>query len=186
MQDGEREPVSRSDDDAEFASFVAARWGSLLRVAYLLTGDRVAAEDLVQAALTKTYVAWPRLRDRATAEPYVKRTMVTTYTSWWRRHRGREASVAEPDGRPLAPGRTPDDDLEAALHRSLLWPHLARLPRGQRAAVVLRFYEDLSEAETAAVLGCSTGTVKSQTHRALTTLRAALAGSGTDVEGATR
>ncbi len=180
-----REPVSRSQEGADVAhltAFVAARWNALLRVAYLLTGDRSSAEDLVQTALAKTYVAWPRIRDTGAVEGYVKRTMVTTYTSWWRRHRGRESAVAEPadaGGRLLAaPGASPADDLEAVLHRSVLWPHLARLPRGQRATVVLRFYEDLSEAETAALLGCSTGTVKSQTHRALATLRAAMLDSG--------
>ena len=159
--------------DEEFSAFVAARWTALLRVGYLLTGNRSSAEDLVQAALTKTYVAWHRLRDVAAAEPYVKRTMVTTYTSWWRHHRGREASVAEvPDRAGVR--AVPVDELEAVVARSVLWPHLAALPRGQRATVVLRFYEDLSEAETAAVLRCSVGTVKSQTHRALAALRAAM------------
>ena len=180
--------------DEEFSAFVAARWTALLRVGYLLTGNRSSAEDLVQAALTKTYVAWHRLRDVEAAEPYVKRTMVTTYTSWWRRHRGRESSVADVPDR--AGVRTvPVDELEAVVTRSVLWPHLAALPRGQRAAVVLRFYEDLSEAETATVLGCSVGTVKSQTHRALASLRAAMtdpvsAGpgrpAGTATEGADR
>jgi RNA polymerase sigma-70 factor (sigma-E family) len=160
--------------DEEFTAFVASRWTALLRTGYLLTGSRAAAEDLVQTALTKTYVGWHRLRDVGAAEPYVKRTMVTTYTSWWRQHRGRESSVAALPERPGV--RTiPTDELEAVVTRSVLWPHLAALPRGQRAAVVLRFYEDLSEAETAAALGCSVGTVKSQTHRALATLRAAMA-----------
>ena len=159
--------------DEEFTAFVAARWTALLRTGYLLTGNRSTAEDLVQAALAKTYVAWPRLRDVAAAEPYVKRTMVTTYTSWWRRHRGRESSVADLPERPGVRA-VPVDELEAVVTRSVLWPHLAALPRGQRAAVVLRFYEDLSEAETAAVLGCSVGTVKSQTHRALSALRTAM------------
>lgn len=166
-----------SGSDEEFTAFVAARWKALLRTGYLLTGDRAAAEDLVQAALAQTYAGWTRLRDVSAAEPYVKRTMVTTYTSWWRRHRGRESTVADvPDRAGVR--AVPVDELEAVVTRSVLWPHLAALPPGQRAAVVLRFYEDLSEAETAAVLRCSVGTVKSQTHRALKTLRAALSDAG--------
>lgn len=172
-------PDERRPRDEEFTSFVATRWTALLRTGYLLTGDRATAEDLVQTALTKTYVAWGRLRDVSAAEPYVKRTMVTTFTSWWRRHRGRERTVPEvADRAGVVRDRLGRDgaaeDLESVLSRSVLWPHLAALPRGQRAAVVLRFYEDLSEIETAEALGCSVGTVKSQTHRALTTLRAAM------------
>ncbi len=169
------EDAVRRGRDEEFTDFVAARWSSLLLRGYLLTGSTEAAEDLVQTSLAKAYVAWPRIRDIGAAEGYVRRIMVTTYTSWWR---GRKLSEHPSGDLPEdggAHGRRFSPDELAAFHdRSVLWPHLAALPKGQRAAVVLRFYEDLSEAEAAAVLGCSVGTVKSQTHRALAALRAAM------------
>ena len=153
------------DDDEEFSAFVASRHHALLRTAFLLTGSRSTAEDLVQTALTKTYLAWGRIERREAAEGYVRRTMVNTYTSWWRRHRGREHPVAV---MPEVAGR---EDVSAAVERSVLWPHLRALSRGQRAVLVLRYYEDLTEAEIARVLGCSPGTVKSQASRALRILR---------------
>jgi RNA polymerase sigma-70 factor (sigma-E family) len=157
--------------DQRFSDFVAARWPALVRTAYLLTGDRADAEDLVQASLAKTYAAWGRIRVPEAAEAYVRRTMATTHVSWWRRHRGRVLSVAQPPEPPAPDGVGP---LETLLARSALWPHLGRLPRGQRAVIVLRYYEDLTEAQTADALGVSVGTVKSQTSRALAALRAAL------------
>jgi len=173
------------EPDDRFRELVALRWPALVRTAFLLTGERAAAEDLVQTALTKTYVAWRRLRDPEAAEAYVRRTMVTTYTSWWRRY-GRERVMAEvPSPGGGTGGGTgggagggagePDRELEAVLSRSVLWPLLAELPRGQRAVVVLRFYEDLTEVETARHLGCSVGTVKSQSSRALSRLRQRMA-----------
>jgi len=167
-------------DDA-FASFVAARWPALLRSAYLLTGDRGQAEDLVQSALARTYVAWARVE---APEAYVRRAMVNTHTSWWRRHRDRETVtdvLPEPRGRGAAL-----DAVETVVARSTLWPHLARLPRGQRTVVVLRFYEDLTEAQTADLLGISIGTVKSQTSRAMAALRAALTETPTGTTGGQR
>ena len=170
--------------DEEFTAFVAARWTSLLLRGYLLTGSSQAAEDLVQTALAKAYVAWPRIKDLAAAEGYVRRIMVTTYTSWWRGRRLRETPTGHPED---GPDRSPaEDELQPVLDRSVLWPHLAALPRGQRAAVVLRFYEDLSEAQTAAVLGCSVGTVKSQTHPALASLRGALTAPGGPADSVTQ
>jgi RNA polymerase sigma-70 factor (sigma-E family) len=150
----------------DFRSYVAARSGALLRTAYLLTGNRADAEDLLQTSLAKTYLAWDRIREREALDGYVRRVMVNTQTSFWRRRRVDEKPTDDlPEG---PPGRDATADLD--LHDAL-WTALASLPRKQRAAVVLRYYEDLSEAETAAVLGVSVGTVKSSTSRALAKLR---------------
>jgi RNA polymerase sigma-70 factor, ECF subfamily len=174
--------MGSSDGDAAFTAFVAARGAALLRTAYLLTGDHQAGEDLVQTALAKTYVAWPRIRDKGAVEAYVRRTMVTTHTSWWRRHwRGETPTEHLPDDASADPMREHDE-------RDRIWRHLGRLSERQRAVVVLRFYEDLGEAETAALLGCSQGAVKSHTNRALARLRAALAEDGdtSDLDGEVR
>ncbi|MGH8889737.1 MAG: SigE family RNA polymerase sigma factor [Acidothermaceae bacterium] len=150
-----------------FRSYVAARSPALLRMAYLLTGSRVDAEDLLQAALAKTYLSWESIRDRDSVDAYVRKVMVNTRTSWWRRRR----HVAETmtDDVPERPS-TADPTTQVVMHDAL-WAALADLPTRQRATVVLRYYEDLSEAETAAVLGVSVGTVKSTTARALAKLR---------------
>ncbi|WBB94314.1 SigE family RNA polymerase sigma factor [Verrucosispora sp. WMMC514] len=151
--------------EEEFRDFVAARSGALLRTAYLLTGDWGTAEDLLQTALTKTYLAWKRLGGIEAIEPYTRRVMVNTSTSWWRRrwHGERPTEVL--------PEHAAADELERQLDRDVLWRHLRALPARQRAVLVLRFYEDMSEAQTAAMLEISPGTVKSQTSRALATLR---------------
>ena len=157
--------MGREFDD-EFAEFVT-RWSpALLRVAFLLTSDRGEAEDLLQTALAKTYLSWDRIRDREAVDGYVRRVMVNTQTSWWRRRKVDERptdELPEPGG-----GRDSTADLD--LHDAL-WSALATLPKRQRAMVVLRYYEDLSEAETAQVMGVSVGTVKSTTSRALAKLR---------------
>ncbi|MGK5738206.1 SigE family RNA polymerase sigma factor [Micromonospora sp. URMC 103] len=156
---------SREDLEEEFREFVAARSGALLRTAYLLAGDWATAEDLLQTALTKTYLAWRRLGGIEAVEPYARRVLINTSTSWWRRrwHGERPTEVL--------PEHAGADEIERQLDRDLLWRHLRALPSRQRAVLVLRFYEDMSESQTAALLGISTGTVKSQTSRALTTLR---------------
>jgi RNA polymerase sigma-70 factor (sigma-E family) len=147
----------------DFDDFVAARSGRLLRTAYLLTQDHALAEDLLQTALTKAWFAWDRIEGHP--EPYVRRILVNTYATWWRRRwNGEQATDVVPDpGDPDATGR--------AGERQDLWEAMARLPRRQRAVVVLRYFEDLSVAETAHVLGCSNGTVKSQLSKALAKLR---------------
>ncbi|MCW3816279.1 SigE family RNA polymerase sigma factor [Micromonospora sp. DR5-3] len=157
--------ASRDPLEEEFREFVAARSGALLRTAYLLTGDWATAEDLLQTALTKTYLAWKRLGGIEAIEPYARRVMVNTSTSWWRRrwHGERPTEVL--------PERAGVDEIEQQLDRDALWRHLQALPARQRAVLVLRFYEDMSEAQTAALLEISPGTVKSQTSRALNTLR---------------
>jgi RNA polymerase sigma-70 factor (sigma-E family) len=147
-----------------FQAYVVGRSPALLRTAYLLTGNRADAEDLLQTALAKTYLAWDRIREREALDGYVRRVLVTTQTSFWRRKR----PEALYDELPESAGR--DALADADLHDAL-WTALGRLSRKQRAAVVLRYYEDLSEAETARVLGVSVGTVKSTTSRALTLLR---------------
>ena len=147
-----------SRDRAAFAEFVAARSGSLHRAAYLMVGDVGLAQDLVQEALTKTYVAWPRLRDPGNA---------TTAISWFRKKSWYGERPA--DLLPETPNMGHADAV--AVHTSLMHA-LGQLPPRQRAVIVLRFYEDLTEAQTAAVLGCAVGTVKSQGASALQKLRA--------------
>jgi RNA polymerase sigma-70 factor (sigma-E family) len=147
-----------------FEAYVAARSPALLRTAYLLTGNRADAEDLLQTSLAKTYLAWDRIREREALDAYVRRVLVTTQTSLWRRRRP-ESLYDQP---PEVAGR--DRHADHDLHDAL-WTALARLGRKQRAIVVLRYYEDLSEAETARVMGVSVGTVKSTTSRALSLLR---------------
>jgi RNA polymerase sigma-70 factor (sigma-E family) len=149
-----------------FRAYVAARSPALLRTAYLLTGSRVDAEDLLQTALAKTYLAWDRIRDREALDGYVRRVMVNTQTSWWRRRRVDEYAT---DDLP-EPGAGHDATDALVLHDAL-WTALGELPTRQRAMVVLRYYEDLSEAEAAQVMGVSVGTVKSTTSRALAKLR---------------
>jgi RNA polymerase sigma-70 factor (sigma-E family) len=156
--------------EEEFREFVAARSGALLRTAYLLAGDWATAEDLLQTALTKTYLAWKRLGTIEAVEPYTRRVLVNTATSWWRRRWHGEKPT---ETLPELPG---PDRHEEAVERDALWQRVRELPARQRAVLVLRFYEDLSEAQTAELLDISTGTVKSQTARALATLRKRLGG----------
>lgn len=157
-----------ADGEAQFSAFVAARQQALLRTAYLLTSDIHAAEDLVQIALAKTYLHWGRLRDRGALEGYVRRIMINEHTSWWRRawRRNEHSTDTLPEHRQPA-----SDDVTAFAQRDEMWALVQTLPPRQRAVVVLRYYEDMSEAETAQVLGCSVGTVKSQASRAIATLR---------------
>lgn len=150
----------------EFHAYVQARSRALLRTAYLLTGNRQDAEDLLQTALAKTYLAWDRINDKGAADGYVRRVLVNTQASWWRRNRVDEYPTAE-----LPETDDTSDPIAASDLREVVWTALGRLPRRQRAMVVLRYYEDLTEAETAAILGVSIGTVKSTVSRALDRLR---------------
>ena len=154
-----------------FADFATSRHGALYRYAYLLAGDRGLAEDLVQEALVKTYAGWHRLRDPNNAEAYTRRVITTTAIGWWRRKSWR-AELPNDDVPDRPPTRTTSPP------GVWLWHELQKLPPRQRAALVLRYYEDLTEAQTAEVLGCSVGTVKSQVSDALKKLRTRL---GSDV-----
>ena len=151
----------------EFADFVELRYRDLLRTAFLLTGSHHAAEDLVQACLLKAMSRWDRIDEPMT---YLRRVMVNQRVSWWRRVR-RELPHADP------PDSVAPDDIRGADDRAVVLAALAGLPPRMRAVLVLRYWEDLSEAETAGLLGCSTGTVKAQASRGLSRLRAVL---GTD------
>jgi RNA polymerase sigma-70 factor (sigma-E family) len=163
--------------DAEFADFVRANERSLLRLGWLLMADRHAAEDLVQTALEKTMPKWASIR-QDDPMAYVHRVMLNTRTSWWRRHRGRESLTSDVTDHGVA------DATEALAERDRLTIALASLTPGQRKVVVLRHYEDMSEAQVAGLLGCSIGTVKSQNARALARLRLALAEPAYDNQSA--
>jgi RNA polymerase sigma-70 factor (sigma-E family) len=148
-----------------FGDYVAARSRALLRSAYLLTGNMADAEDLVQAALAKTYLAWDRIEDRGAVDGYVRRAMVNTHISWWRRRRLAEFPTDEVPDQEVA-DHAGNSDLQQTLRCAV-----DRLPRRMRAAVLLRYYEDMTEAEVADALGVSLGTVKSTVARAVAKLR---------------
>jgi RNA polymerase sigma-70 factor (sigma-E family) len=154
------------DRDADFTAYLEARQARLLRTAYLLTGDQHQAEDLLQTSLAKLYLAWDRVRDRESVDAYVRRIMVNENNSLWRRGwRRREVTT------DTVPETAPFHDRYDEGTSGAVWAVVQTLPRKARAVVVLRYYEQLSEAETAEVLGISVGTVKSQCSRALASLR---------------
>jgi RNA polymerase sigma-70 factor (sigma-E family) len=158
------------DRDDDFVDFVSGTWTRLYRMAFLLAAeDRSAAEDLLQTAMEKTYARWPKVSRMEHPEAYVRKIMVNTAISRWRRPGRRQEwlrnSVPE---LPFPPADT------GVVDHALVWPLVCALPDRQRAVVVLRYYEDLSAAETADLLGCSVGTVKSQAHDALCALRRGL------------
>jgi len=157
----------RNSHEIAFDEFMAARWSALFRTAYLITGDRHEAEDLLQAAMAKAYVAWRKVRAKEAADAYVRTIMVNTATSRWRKRRREHLTDVVPD-----PGH--DGGVESTTTQVVLWNAIQALPPRMRATLVLRYYEDLTEAETATQLGCSVGSVKSQTHHALKRLRTTL------------
>lgn len=154
--------------EADFRQFVIDRSEALFRTAYLLTGDRHAAEDLVQSALTKTAARWRGLRDPAAIEGYVRRVMYHERVSWWRR-RSRVAEVSA----AWLPDQVGDGHAEAADLRLVMRAALARLTPRQRTVLVLRYFEDLSETEIAGLLGIGVGSVRSQIYRSLERLKKA-------------
>ncbi|GCD92099.1 SigE family RNA polymerase sigma factor [Nocardioides sp. LS1] len=154
---------------SDFEEWLVAREPSLQRLALLLTGDPHSAQDLVQTSLAKLYLAWDRLEDREHLDGYARRVLVNEHRSAWRRPwRRREVVTAEVPDVPTSSRSGPDVHAE-------VWAFVATLPPRQRAVLVLRYYEELTEAETADVLGISVGTVKSQASRALAALRSRLA-----------
>jgi RNA polymerase sigma-70 factor (sigma-E family) len=155
------------EGDAGFTDFVDREQPGLLRLAVLLTGDRGHAEDLVQTALLKTYRHWARISRADSPAAYVRRVLVTSHTSWRRRLSTTEQVMERLPDRATEPADGPDEDLRAALRE---------LPPRMRAAVVLRFFEDLTEQQTAAVMGCSPSTVNTQVARGIAQLRATLGG----------
>src|SRR5215213_8154728 len=162
----------------QFRSFVDAQSRALLRMAFLLTGDRGHAEDLMQTALYKTYLHWWRVMRYDRPEAYVRKVMVNEQRRSWRRARA-EDLTAEP------PERGTPDGTAAVAERDELTALLRRLPARTRAVVVLRYWEDQSEADTADILGCSVGTVKKLASTGLARLRAQLGVAGAQT-GATR
>jgi RNA polymerase sigma-70 factor (sigma-E family) len=154
-----------SREATEFSEFMSARSASLFRTAYLIVGDHQLAQDLLQESLVKTYIAWPRLRDVSKAEGYTRKTIVTTAISWRRRRSFHERPM------DVLPDTAVPDPGEAVTTHASVVAQLRTLPPRQRAAIVLRYYEDLSEAQTAEVMGCSVGAVKSQVSTGLGRLR---------------
>ena len=157
------------ETEASFEDFVRARSDSLLRTALLLTGQRRAeAEDLLQLALERAYRHWPKICGSEGPERYVRRILARASTDRWRRLARRPEHAMPAGGGPVVPDRTGE-----IADRDYLLRALAALPPRQRAVLVLRYFDDLSEVETADMLGCSLGTVKSQAARGLARLRAA-------------
>nr|BFE63386.1 SigE family RNA polymerase sigma factor [Dactylosporangium thailandense] len=153
----------------EFTEFVHGRSQGLLRFAYLLTGDRHLAEDLVQEALVRAHRRWSGIVGEEGPEPYVRKTMLRQYLSWRRRRSFAERPVAE------LPELATADPAARVADTDAMWALLRTLPRSQRAVVVLRYYEDLPDAEIARLLGCAESTVRVHAFHALKKLRAALA-----------
>jgi RNA polymerase sigma-70 factor (sigma-E family) len=175
-------PVERTAVDGnppgEFADFVALRLPALLRFGHALTGNPHDASDLVQEVLERVGVRWSSIGgSRGGPDAYVRRAMVNARTSRWRRRRPETLVDEIPDAAALVRDRFDDEPL---------WQALRELPPGQRAVIVLRYYEDLSEAEIAATLGISNGTVKSQAARAMVTLRKRLADDNATIPGGER
>jgi RNA polymerase sigma-70 factor (sigma-E family) len=151
-----------------FREFVVARSAALVRSAWLLTGNEAEAQDLVQTALAKTWSRWSRVVRQDAPEAYVRRVMLSTYLTWTRRRWRGEVPVDALPERAVASDAFAAVDLRGTVHSAL-----RALPPRQRAVVVLRYFDDLTEAQTADVLGCSVGTVKSQASKALAKLREA-------------
>ena len=149
----------------DFDSYVARHGRELVRLAFVLTGDDADAQDIVQEALTRAYPRWERISSLEDAHAYVRRMVVNARTSWWRRTRRRELPVAEVHSNTVAADPADEDDS--------LWLACLALPRDQRVAVVLRYYEGLSYADIAALTACAEATARSRVFRGLETLRGA-------------
>ncbi|GAA3264949.1 MULTISPECIES: SigE family RNA polymerase sigma factor [Streptomyces] len=170
--------MGNSGSARDFETFVGACGPRLLRMAWLLTGDAHQAEDLLQTALAKVWPKWSRIAEEH-PEAYVRKTLVTTHASWWRRRWRGEVPHGELPDQPSAGG----DPFAAVDLEQSLAAAVRSLPRRQRAVLVLRYLEDLSVEETAQIMGCRPGTVKSQSVKALRTLRTALGDQHLDADG---
>jgi RNA polymerase sigma-70 factor (sigma-E family) len=159
--------LAADDRDERIKALFEEHYAGLCRLAYLITGDEAQAEELVMDAFMRTFAGWRRIRDLDRADAYLRRTVVNLSRSRLRRLRTKERSL---DFVPTPTASDPDD-------ARVVWDAVRSLPTRQRAAVVLRYYEDLPEAEIASALGCSVGTVKSQLSKARTTLARTLEGS---------
>lgn len=160
--------TGQAHETPDFQEYAASVWPWLYRSAYLLAGSHADAEDLAQQTLLQAFRSWAKVRRADQPQAYLRRMMMNLYLAQ-RRPRARRLEVLT-DAPPEPRGVTstgPED-------RMVLWPHVVSLPPRQRAVIVLRYYEQLSEAEIAAALGCSAGTVKSTAHHALRSLRAAI------------
>ncbi len=153
---------------AAFTEYAEARAATLFRTAYLMVGDHQLAEDLLQEALVKTLMAWPRLRDRDGLEAYSRRISVTTLISWRRRRSFHERPME------VLPERSDPDPAVGVVNHDVVIAALRTVPPRQRAAIVLRYYQDLTETQTAEAMGCSVGAVKSQVSEGLRRLRETL------------
>lgn len=153
-----------SDAVSEFDDFVVGRGPALLRLGYLLTDDRALAEDVVQEAVLKVHRRWSHTAAVERPEAYVRRVMVNEFASWRRRRASTEVVGAVPD-------RARAEAADELADRDLMWRALAELPRRQRVVLVLRYYEQLTDAEIAAVLGCAESSVRSLAARAFAALR---------------
>lgn len=164
--------VTTGADRLVYEEYAAIAWPSLYRYAYLLTGIHADAEELAQQTLLKAYRSWSRVRAADSPDAYLRRMLTNSYLSQRRpRSRRLELLTDSPPDRGLLPDHAAED-------RMVLWPHVRSLPPRQRAVIVLRYYEGLSEQEIAEALDCSRGNVKSTAHHALKSLRAALGDSG--------
>jgi RNA polymerase sigma-70 factor (sigma-E family) len=159
-----------------FEEHAAQAWTSMYRYAYLLAGNHADAEDIAQQTLVKAYRNWSRVQESNAPAAYLRRMVTNTFLSQRRpKSRRLEVLTDEPPERAGTPRGGSDSE-----SRWALWPHVKALPPRQRAVIVLRYYEDLSEQEIAETLGCSRGTVKSSAHHALKALRTAM---GDDIDG---
>ncbi len=162
------------DAEESFLAYVRERVAALSRIAFLLTGDRHLAEDLVQETLLRVVGRWARIAAGGDPDAYVRRTLYHQHVTAWRRHRGRTVHLEGQPGRPPDPAGP--DEAGAVTDSVAVRAALATLAPKQRAVIVLRYFEDLTEAQAADVLGCRVGTVKSQTRDALARLRAVAPG----------
>ena len=163
--------VTTGREAPDFEEYAAVAWPALYRFAYLLAGNHADAEDVAQQTLVKAFQAWPRVWRASSPESYVRRILVNAFLEGRRPARVRREVLTDAAPERGRAAGEPED-------RLVLWSQVRLLAPRQRAVIVLRFYEDLTERQTAEVLGCSVGTVKSTTHGALTRLRTALAEAG--------